>query len=64
MIDLQMLSICLNRLQEIFGDYQVCIEWLNYPHPSLSKSPMEALSDGDSELVLKILEKMKSANLS
>jgi hypothetical protein len=64
MIDLQDLSRCLNRLQEIFGDYQVSIEWLNFPHPSLGRTPMTALAEGDAESVIKILEKMKNANLS
>lgn len=64
MIDPETLAACLNQLQEIFGDHQVSIQWLNFPHPSLGKTPMMALSEGDAESVLKILRKMKNANLS
>lgn len=63
-INLSDLAQCLELLQDIFGNKEVAIEWLKFPHPFLGKSPLLVLSEGNVKLVLKILTDMQSQQFS
>ncbi|HVI40223.1 MAG TPA: MbcA/ParS/Xre antitoxin family protein [Anaerovoracaceae bacterium] len=63
-INLSELGQCLELLQDIFGNKDTAIEWLNFPHPHLGTSPMLAIAGGKAQAVLKILRQMQTKQLS
>lgn len=64
-VELNKLIICLSLLKEIFGEASVIMSWLEYPHPNLNnKKPREVMVDGEIDLVIKELERVKNSDLS
>jgi uncharacterized protein (DUF2384 family) len=63
--ELQKLAKCTNLLKDVFGEVSIIMDWLEFPHPLLSNvKPRIAMVDGDIDSVIRILERMKNAQLS
>jgi len=55
------LAKCMNLLGSIFGDPKIIFEWLYYAHPSLNnRKPLDLIVEGNSNLVLTLLENMNN----
>ena len=63
-INLEKLAKCLNLVKQIFDDEKIALEWLTYPHPSLGKSPLMVLADGNYQLIMKILKEIQNKPFS
>jgi uncharacterized protein (DUF2384 family) len=58
-INLDDLARTLNILKDTFGDSKSIFRWLYCRHPDLGmRTPIDALTCGDSKLVVGILERM------
>jgi uncharacterized protein (DUF2384 family) len=56
---------CLSLLKEIFGEASLIMSWLEYPHPNINnKKPRVAMVDGDIDLVIKELTRIKNSKFS
>lgn len=64
-INQEELAKCLNLLQSLFGEAKIIFEWLYFPHPNLGgKRPLDAIIEGNSSAVIKILNNMKKTTSS